>query len=303
VRTITPQPGYAQIDTTNALKSGQFIYVDNYTITPLVGTPLRYTSYQQEVNLVPVGDIGRRKYVAGEVLVSGLLAVSKIGTEVDEQQMTLDYGNSLQYQNRLPWSQAILQGQLDGAMVKRDRYIAAAHNTPWLGGFTIFEGRVSSIDMVGRQSATVKVKSELVLLNVNSPRELYDPNCRNTWGDANCGVIQSAYAVIGAVDAHPPSPLSTRTTLYWNASNTNFSLGKLYIDNGDGVTRIRTILNATSSALYLSAPLDFDPVSGMTFTAYPGCNRTMTRCQDFHGGTWANFFKGFPFVPVVETAY
>ena len=300
MRAITPQPGHTELEVTDALASGQFVYIDNYTIVPLIGTPLRYTTYQQDVSLVPVGDIGRRTYSANTVLVSGLLAVSKIGTEVDEQQLTLDYQNSPQYQNRLTWAQAILQGVLDGATIKRDRYIAAAHNSPWLGGFPIFEGRMSTADMVGRQSATLKVKSELVLLNVNAPRELYDPNCRNTWGDVNCGVIQSSFAVVGTIAV---TPASTRTTLYWTSSNTGFSLGKVYIDNGDGVTRIRTILKSTSSALYLSAPLDFDPVSGMTFTAYPGCNRTSTRCQDFHGGTWMNFFKGFPFVPVVETAY
>lgn len=297
MRDITPQPGYLAADTEAALMSGQFAYADCFTIIPKAGSVMRYTNYQTDVSVVPLGGISRETYFGNVVLIKGLRVVNSIGVEVDEQQLQLDYPPEILYQAQLTWPQAFLRGRLDGARVKRDRFIAAAPGEPWLGGFPLFSGFVSTLSAVGRMSATMNVKSDLVLLNVDSPRDLWEANCKNTWGDPICGVDQSAWAAIGSVGSTP-----TKTFIPWASSSTEYSLGKVHIDNGDGTTRVRTISRADGTGLYLSYPLDFDPTAGMTFTAYPGCNRTKDRCPHFHPSDWRNFFKGFPFIPVAETA-
>ena len=129
------------------------------------------------------------------------------------------------------------------------------------------------------------------------PRDLFEANCRNTWGDTGCGVNQEDYAVIGATEGVP-----TRTVLPWSGASSEYALGKVLIANSDSTIRVRTISRADGDALYLSYPLDFDPPTGLAFTAYPGCDRTKDRCPFFHGVDWVKRFAGYPFVPVAETA-
>ena len=297
MRTITAQPGYTATQVEDVIATGQFAYADCFTIIPKQGDYLRYTNYQKDVTVVPVDDIALQTYLSNTVIVKGLRTKSSIGSEVDQQQLQLDYPDSLLYHTQLSWAKALLYGRLDGARVMRDRYIAEAPGKPWMGGFPMYRGLVANLSSVGRQSATMNVKSDLILLDVQMPRDLWEANCKNTWGDVNCGVNQAVWAVIGTVSGTP-----TRTFIPWTSSSTEYSLGKLTIANGDGTTRVRTISSADGTGLYLTYPLDFDPVAGMQFTAYPGCNRTKTRCPTFHPTDWEQFFKGFPFVPVAETA-
>jgi len=300
MRPVTPQPGYASSDVTNLLATRQFVYADCFTITPKVGSPLRYTNAQQSVTVVPLGYITRETYTAGKVLIKGLRSRNSIGVEVDQQQVDLEYPNTLEYQAALTWAKALLVGRLDGAKIRRDRYFASDWGQPWLGGCPMFSGVVSTLSAVGRQSATVDVKSDLVFLDRQAPAYLWEPNCKNTWGDPACGVDQNVWAVTGTIGASP-----TRSVLPWSGSSTDYNLGKIHIENGDSVTRVRTVARATSSQIFLAYPLDFDPVAGMTFVAYPGCTRTTdatTGCPKYHSTDWQSKIKGFPFIPVAETA-
>ena len=302
MRPVTAQPGFTGADVTALLASGQFAYADCYTITPKVGLPLRFTTAQYDTTLVPIGGTLRVTYVANSINITGLFSHLKIGVEVDSQQIALDYPGSLEYQARLSFPQALLQGMLDGARIRRDRFIAATWGgtqTAWAGGWPMFDGLVSDCDSVGSQSARLNVDSDLVLLDMQMPRKLWQTGCGNRWGDTACGVTQSAWAVIGTVTTGTP----TRTFLPWSASTSGYALGKLYIDNYDSVTRIRNILKSDATGIWLVYPLDFDPVVGQTFTAYPGCDRTLTRCQYFHPTVYKDRFKGFPFIPVVESSF
>lgn len=300
MRQVFPQPGFSEADVHNALAQDQFMFADCFTIVPIAGDPLLYTNYQKDVSVVPVyEDSARRTFTPKVVNIDGLRMVASTGIQVDEQEITLGYSSAENaYQNRLSWAKAILYGMLDGAVIRRDRYIRLSPDTPWIGGWTMFRGLVSGISSVGRSSATVKVKSDLILLDTQMPRDLYEPNCKNAWGDPNCGINQLDFMELGEVESG-----STRTLLKWAGADEGYSLGKVYISSGDDTVRVRTILRASAGELQLAYPLDFDPVPGIFFEAFLGCNRTSERCQFFHGDpTWKTRFKGFPFIPVAETA-
>lgn len=297
MRTITAQPGYTATQVEDLIATGQFTYADCFTIVPKSGDEMRYTNYQKDVTVIPIDGLTLQTFTGNKVIIKGLRAKSSLGSEVDQQQLQIDYPDDLLYQAQLSWAKAFLYGRLDGARVKRDRYIAEAPGQPWMGGFPMYRGLVANLSSVGRQSATMNVKSDLILLDVQMPRDLWEANCKNTWGDVNCGVDQEAWAVIGTVSGSP-----TRTFIPWASSSSEYSLGKILIANGDSTTRVRTISRADGTGLYLTYPLDFDPVPGLQFTAYPGCNRTKDRCPTFHPTDWEQFFKGFPFIPVAETA-
>lgn len=297
MREVIPQPGYTVGDVEAAMASRSFRFTDCFTIVPVKGTEMRYTNYQQDVSVIPnTGGPAYVRYRSNKINIMGLRVRASVGLEVDEQELALDYTNEPIFQAQLPWGEALLNGRLDGAHVRRDRFIAGP-NGKWIGGFPMFSGLVSTLSSVGRQSASLKVKSDIVLLDMNMPKDLFESNCKNVWGDPVCGVIQDDWAVLGVAGVGV-----TRTYIPWTDASSEYAMGKIYMSNGDTTTRVRTIARANDDGLFLSYPLDFDPEPGFTFTAYPGCNRTKERCPHFHGDEWRRHFKGFPYVPVAETA-
>lgn len=298
MRPVQPQPGYTVADVEAVLASKQFVFADCYTIVPRTGDPLRYTNAQRSVDVIPFGETVPRRFLSKRILISGLLVRTSVGIEVDQQEVSIDYTGEVEYQNQLTWPQALLLGRLDGARIRRDRFVASSWRDPWVGGMPMFNGRVSTLNAVGHQSATLSVKADLVLLDTQMPRDLFEPQCGWTWGDTNCGINQLDYAEIGTIGASP-----TRTVLPWSRATPAFSLGKIHISNGDSTIRVRTISRVSGGSLFLAYPLDFDPVAGGIFTAFPNCKRMKDNCILYHGDPgWKAKFKGFPFIPVAETA-
>lgn len=302
MRTVYPQPGFVESDLQDLLDTRQFIYAECFTITPIVGSPLRYTNAQKDVTVVPVGGgPARVTYKAADLLITGLRYKTGIGIEVDEQNVTLAYdgSNETAYQAALSWPQALLQGRLDGATIQRDRFFAARWGSPWVAGTPMFKGLVSNMTKVGRQSAELSVKSNLVLLNIQMPKDLWQPQCKNRWGDqAGCVLDRTAFQVNTTVGG--PSP--TRTWLPWAGATSSFEMGTARIASTDAVTRIRTILKVEPGVgVHLIYPLDFDPVIGTDVAYQPNCRRLFENCGDYHASP-EEVFIGFPHVPVAETA-
>lgn len=306
MRPIYTQPGHTEAEVVAAMEdSDGFIYADCFTIFPKVGSPLRYTNFQTRVAVVPIDGLIRQVYTT-DVLISGLRVKNNIGVQVDEQQIDLVYPDTAIYQASLTWAQALLQGRLDGASIRRDRFIASRWNDvgmsiDWLGGMPMWLGLMSTVDNAGRQKGTMNVKSNMILLDVDAPTALYDTNCKNNWGDAGCGVDQSAWAVNTTITSTP-----TRSVIPWALADQNYDQGKIHIDNADSVTRVRTISRVAGGNLYLAYPLDFTPSAGHAMTVYPGCPKTddpTYGCPKYWGSAWRNHIKAFPFIPVAETAF
>jgi hypothetical protein len=300
MRPVYPQPGFVEADLHALLATRQFAYADCVTVTPLVGPPMRYTTTQRNVSVVPVAEVSRQTYYADQVHFSGLRTKTGIGVEVDEQNLDITYGPGDLWQSHLSYPEALRLGRADGASIRRDRYFTAkleGVNTQWVAGVPMFTGKVSTCSRVGRMSATINVKSDLVLLNVQMPRDLFIPQCKNTWGDgAGCDLVQDDFALQGTTLTG-----TTRAIIQATGYDDTFSQGKLHIEASDSVTRIRTILRATSSELELILPLDFLPADGTIFVAFPNCRRLFANCGLYHTVPEEKFI-GFPFIPVVETA-
>lgn len=297
-RAVTVQPGYVEANFDALLASRQFVVANLFTITPLQGAVVRLCDAQEDVSVVSWNSANRYTYAARQAVISGLRARSTIGMEVDEQSISIAYAQATLFQNWQPWPVALLQGRLDGARISRDWAVASSFGGPWVGVVRMFDGLVSELESVGRSIASLKVKSDLERLNIQMPRDLYTPVCKNTLGDAKCGIDLNALGVLGAVGAG-----ATSTRLPWSSSATTYAFGKVHISNGDSVTRVRTILKADASALTLCYPLDFVPAASLQFTAFPGCSRLAARCQVLQGALWANRFGGTPYIPVAETAF
>lgn len=298
MRPIIPQPGYTRDDVLAVINSRQFQYADIYTISTQDGSILRYTTTQRTLELVPLdaapGSTTKYQYTSKLLKVSGIKLKLTRGTEVDEQTLQLDYTDSLNYLGA-PWSKAILQGRLDGGIVRRDRFFSQGPGQPYIGGSPLFVGRVSTADTVGRSTATIKVKSDLVLTDIDMPRKIFGGQCTRTIFDSECGLNRDDFQVAGVVGAG-----AEPDTIPWVGVNDGFNFGVIHIADNSGATQVRTIKAVDVSNIYLVAPLNYTPVAGTNFVAYPGCVRTYARCQDFNN---TEHFQAFEFVPKPETAY
>jgi hypothetical protein len=300
VRQVFAQPGHTTDEVHALLATREFVFVDCYTVTPKVGDPLRWTTGQNSIQLYPIDTpLVLKEYSARQVKVSGLTMTSTMGTEVDEQSIHLDFDTEALYY-QMPWARAIKTGRLDGSTILRERSFAAAWGdagspVDWVGGCKMFMGRFSTVDRVGRSFADIKVKSEMVLLNMKMPRDLFQPGCNNTFGDARCKFDRDTLRIDSNVEVG-----SDQVKIFCSDVTDSMRLGTVWLEDLSDVTYIRTIKDVVAGSYFtLAYPLEFVPAEGMVIKLFPGCPRTYEACTDY--GNTENFI-GFPFLPVAETA-
>jgi uncharacterized phage protein (TIGR02218 family) len=228
-------------------------------------------------------------YLANSVLVSGLKYRVSCGVNVDSQQVTI-FARTADTIGGVPFLQAMQQGLLDGAGIQRERAFFASWGSAPIGSVILFKGRVGQIDSIGRTSAQVTVASDLVLLDIDMPRNVYQANCQHVLYDAMCGVAAGTYSAQGSVGAG-----STQTQIQWPGANSSYQQGTLTFSSGANTGVAATIKAAGVGWLQLAYPLPNAPSVGDGFAAAFGCDHTLATCQSRFG----NFsrFRGFPFVP------
>lgn len=279
------------------LTSGKpFVYADCFTITLTDGTVLRFTNAQRVVRIVPPGEPNPVNFIANSILIDGARMNSKLGLDVDEQDLEIFANNSMTL-NGQPWMKALRIGFLDGATIRRDRAYAYNWGQAWEGAITLFQGFVSTIDPVGGTKAMVKVKSSLVVLDQDMPRNFFQTGCKHTLFDEGCTLDKNAFAVTGLTLSG-----STAGEINWGSATTGvYDLGTITFETGPNNGISRTIRRSTGSALILVFPFETTPGIGDQFKAYPGCDLTKATCETKFSNL--NNFRGFPFVPPASTAF
>jgi hypothetical protein len=299
MRVVQPEPGFTEADTHALLASRQFVFVDLFTVAAPNGDQIRCTNSQKDVIVTPWGGGVKQTWTSREVKVSGIKMNIGIGVDVDEQDVQFDFDDTVEFQG-IPISVALLWGRFDGGAVARDRYFAEKwgvgnEKTIWVGGTRMFSGNISELEEVGRSYAKLKVRSDLAKLEIQMPKVLFQPGCKNAVYDTGCQLDRSLFQVNGIVGAG-----STQSRINWAGATAAMKLGTVYIITASGVTLIRTIRDVIpGTALLLSNPLEQVPDVGHDFATYQGCNRSYTRCGEL--GNQARF-RGYPFVPTEETA-
>jgi uncharacterized phage protein (TIGR02218 family) len=253
-----------------------------FTIWLSTGTVLTYTDLD-----TPVA-INGFTYLANSVLISGLKYKASCGVNVDSQQVML-FARSSDTIGGIPFLQAVQQGVLDGAEIQREKVFFSDWNTP-IGSVILFKGRVAQIDAIGRASAQVTVASDMVLLDIDMPRNVYQADCQHVLYDAQCGLAAGTYSTAGAAESG-----STQNIIAWSAAKLDYQRGTIAFTSGANTGVNHTIKSASAGRLVLSYPLPYPPATGDAFVATFGCDRTMATCQNRFGNLAK--FRGFPFVP------
>lgn len=268
--------------------SDEFLMADLFRITLSNGQILRHTNADMPV----VWD--GQTYEAHKLIIKRGATRVAVGLDVDSN--TLEIAAEPDYRlEGLQWSEAALGGALDGARVVIERIFFSDWVTP-VGAVVIFSGRVS--DVSGSRSAVkVDVKSDIELLNVSSPRNIYQAGCMRTLYDGGCKVNREKFTVNGRVTANS----ATGTELACNLTQADgwFNQGVIKFTSGRNAGLSRTVKEHKGGRLSFALRLPFPPQSGDVFKIYPGCDKRQETC----GKKFDNIvhFRGFPYIPAADT--
>lgn len=280
------------------LRSAQeYIRADLYTFALTGGGVLRYASAGQPIayggqafNLgPPIGDHGVQSQ-------RGLG-----GSSVD----IVVLGDERFLVNGQPFLDFVENLGLDGAGVRIDRVFAASWSDMAaagpVGGYCRFSGRFSEAKELGQTQVVITAASYLDVLATSFPAEVYQSSCLNVFGDANCGVDVAALAASGTVSGAPVTPASFGSDL--TRPDGYFALGVLTFTSGANAGLARSVKSYANAGgtVALSAPLPATPAPGDAFTVTPGCLLSMAACQGWQPATWAERFRGQPFIPPPST--
>jgi len=282
------------------LASRQFFAADLYTFTLAQGGgTLRYCAGDADItangHLYPCGGQAGPYFDRKD---NKSKCHWKIGVEVDTLSFDVIPGSATV--DAAPFLQAVRMGVFDGAEMTLERAFMPSYGNTAAGTVIMFVGRVAEIDC-GRSLATFSVNSHLELLNLSVPRNLYQAGCLNCLYDAGCGVNPAAWAVTGTAVGGSSGSVILATiaeaTGWFDQGSVKFTSGV-----NAGVARtVKSWVSGSPGSLSLIAPFPAGPAAGDTFTALPGCDSTTGAggCGKF--GNTARF-RGFPFIPVPETA-
>jgi hypothetical protein len=256
---------------------------------------LRWTTAQTDISEYPLdGDVIRRTWTARDVIITGLRAKASIGTNVDEQDLTFNFAPATLIRG-VPATQAILQGMLDGAQVRRDRFYYGDWAQATQGGMPKFYGLVGPFTAAGRMDVTVKCKSMMGLLSQMMPRHLAKPGCANTVYDPGCGLDFDAHAVHTTVGAG-----ATPSSIPLAAASPDYAASRAFFEDEGLAGLWRGVKSSDGVGITLYEPLPSAPVAGTHVTVWPGCDRTKLGGCTRLGNTGR--FRGFEHVPQAQTA-
>jgi uncharacterized phage protein (TIGR02218 family) len=232
-----------------------------------------------------------------------------VGLAVDEQSLKI-WAAPTDTMFGSAFLEGAQQGLMDGCVIVRYRIIwqfitgnaAADMQLAPLAVWPLFTGYTSTIGKGGASHVELKVKSALVKLNVNMPRNYYQPGCLWTLFDQGCTLVKSAFAVNATIASGPTAltiPVSGGVSPAVGADgNPNFAQGRLMFTSGVNENLQVLIDTNDSNGLTLAYPLNDVPNAGDTITFYPGCSKTFVTCGAKFNNT-ANF-RGFDKVPPIQ---
>lgn len=263
-----------------------------YTITLAGGGVTRYTDC--DMNLVSGGNT----FLSTDALFAYKKRKESVGLAVASCDIEV-YPSSTNLIASTPWIQAAMQGLLDYARVQVERAFMATWGDTSAGTVILFNGRIADVE-IGRSMLKLTIKSDIELLNVHMPRNLYQPGCLHELFDVGCTLSSGSFVVSGTVSAGTTASQVNATlaqaTGYFDMGVLTMTSGAL---NGKKQT-VKTYTNGTPSSLVLLSAFQVAPTIGDTFTLLPGCDKSQSTCTTKFSNL--THFRGMPYIPQAEAA-
>ena len=292
----------------------------NPTWEPSAGNLLAFLNTNTELMMVELYSISTSSGTTG-YMTSGELAVTcngityQIGARIDRSKVTSTvgielstlnvdfYGDSSVMVAGVNFLSALATGYFDNGRLRVERLFMNSAGVQQ-GTILIFEGSIGQV-ITNRGHAQVEVLSDTQLLDVMIPSAVYQPSCRNTFCDQNCGLQAANFTQSGTVSAAPDA---TNQSFVANFTSTPaatagyLSLGYVAFTSGQnaGATKTIKIHSGTNTGtIQMTSGLLKSIAVGDAFTVTAGCDKTMVTCAAKFSNV-ANF-SGEPFIPLPQT--
>jgi len=109
---------------------------------------------------------------------------------------------------------ALQNGLFDGAQVTVSRLTMPTPGDTSLGSVVWFRGTIGDIQEITKIGAKIIIKALTEYLNIQMPKNLFQPACRHTLFDVGCSLRSSDFLVAGTVSNSPaPSAIQFGTSL------------------------------------------------------------------------------------------
>lgn len=261
-----------------ALISGgnrEWVRADLFTVYDSAGAVLgRYTNADRDLTIATDGSAPLRTFVHGGPLFTRGPVSFTLGVEVATMEVTIT-AQPTDLLNGVAWLTALRNGALSGGRILLERFLSDSWTNVAVGTVIWFGGRVGDL-RIGKTQATLTVKSDTVLLNVNLPRENFQPECNNTLYDSKCSLTRTDWQASGTVVASG-STLSVINCSLTQAAD-YFAQGKVTFTSGPNTGVAVGVKSYAPGQLVLNVPLTQLCTNGDTFTALPGCDKLQATC-------------------------
>lgn len=265
-----------------------FNKADCYTFYLINGSVYKLTSYDSDV--VFGSDTWS---CSGPILSRGTSRIV-LGLEVGTMEITAS-PHDADLIGAQSWFQAVCSGVMDGATVSVDRAFFSIDGE-CAGLVNVFYGNIAQT-VIDRAEINFTVNTPLDALNIQMPRNLYQTACQHTLFDVGCGASRAAFTSTGSVTDNI-SRVGFDSDV--GGQNGRYNLGALQFTSGVLEGTKRTVKTWDGFHFILLNPLPLPPAAGDTFQVTAGCDKTLTKCNELFLNK-ANY-KGWPFVPIPETA-
>jgi len=274
---------------------------DLYTLTLAGGTVLRWSGHDTALtansltwSLGPGIRRSRLRFRAG-------VSVDTLTLQLTDNLATTIAG--------VPLVKYIASGGLYGARLQLHRAFWGIGQTSPVGYIEWFEGRMADVPQVNRYEAQLLFKSDLELLDVMVPREVYQGPCLNTVYDPRCGASKATFTQTGNASGAGSADRTTFNHGFGSAPGNTagyHDLGVVTFTSGPNTGISRTVKKHTGTQVIVTPPWPFQVANGNAFSIRPGCNKSQTDangCLKFFGtaAVVAVHFRGFPYIPAPET--
>ena len=286
------------------LSANRGIMANLYFFTSVDGVTDYFTDFDADINW------SNRTWKSNSLRFEGFGRKIAIGTAVDEQTLKIWAAptDTLFGSNFLAGAE---QGLMDGAVIVRYRliwYFTTGNtafdvaNNPPIGSWPLYTGYIAAMIKGGTSHVEFKVKSALHKLDVNMPRNYYQPGCLWTLFSPGCTLQAASYkgsGTIATVYTNPPA-LAISGGISPNVGTdgiANLAQGKLQFTSGSNTGLLTLIASNDANNIYLAYALDQQPAVGDTIIYYPGCSKSYNTCQVKYNNV--ENFRGFDKVPPV----
>ena len=229
------------INAARAAPDAPVAFAECFTFITTTGTQYTWTNVDYDVSFN--GSV----FLANGPLVSGLKYKGSVGLEVDKQQITIA-ARPTDVVNGAPLLVALRDGAFDGAPSIATASSSTGPAGTVVGGVRLFQGRISTVDSVGRTQATVTVATDLVILDYDMPRNLFSPTCLHVLYDAGCGIIRGTFSLDGAVGAG-----SNSNTINFSGARAGDAQGSLVFTSGANANVRATVRSVNVGTSYYTS--------------------------------------------------